>query len=226
MATPIDLDGVIGRLAAYRVLGTKVSGGECIQYIDGGFVGPYTAAFTVTNYVPSTGGSNGSAGGNASYGGDFYNFINNGGKAKQGCVVGVQGFCTGDQSFAIGVSGMATTFTPNIVSIGVTGVCGNYGSGGIQVGVYAGINAVADNGVEVKPESCALLVDNRSTGQPLILGRKNNGERLFELSSNGEIATSAPTGSKLAKIRLGISDSKQLILEINGEKFSVKLDKP
>ncbi len=172
--TPIDLNGGIGRLASYKVLGNKVSGGECVQYIDGGFVGPYTAAWTVTNYVPSTDGSNGSAGGNASYGGDFYNFCNNGGKIKNGCMVGVQGFVTGDQSFTIGVSGMATSFTPNVVSIGVTGVVGNYGSGSIGVGVYAGINSTSDNGVEVNPETCALLVDSRSTGKPLIIARRNN----------------------------------------------------
>src|SRR5207344_1993634 len=115
--------------------------------------------------------------------------------------------------------------TPGITSVGLTGVGGNFCKPeNIGIGVYAGINTNEDNGEEFKPESCALLVDNRSTGKPLMIARTENGKRLFEITAKGQIATNAPDGSANAQLRFGVSGQK-LIIEINGQTFGVKLEK-
>lgn len=216
----------IGVLEQFKATGANQCGGRVIQFVSEGFIGPYCAALTITNYVPSTGGDNSSAGGNASYGVDSYNWCNNGGVAKPGALVGVQGFCNGDQSFNIGVSGAAWTFTPNVTVIGLTGVAGNYGKEAIGIGVYAGLNGVADNDKELTPETCALLVDARSSGASILIAR-SGGEKKFCIGNDGAILASAPAGSAPCRLKLGLATDAaghaRLALEINGQNFFVNL---
>lgn len=218
----VPINGGFGRFASYSFSGTAVSGGEVVQNLNDGYVNPYFAGVTFTNYVPSTGGSNVTAGGSASYGLDVYSFINNNGVAKPGALASIQGFATGDQTFAVGVSGVGMSFTPGVSMLGLAGVAGAYGAGSVGVGLYAAYNMPSDNGVEMVPEKACILADNRSSDAPLFLGRSLNGQRRFEIDKDGRIVTEAPAGSQKAAIRFGIS-GEWMVVEVGGVQHKIKL---
>jgi len=201
------------------------NGAESVSVLgNNNFAGSYSAAFTGVNQANhDNGGAEVTSGGDAAYAGDFYRYSNRtGGQARTpGQGVGVQGLATGDQD-GVGASGCGFSTVPKVEMIGVAGVA-NCGDGGKAVGVYASVCRQDEVTKRVKRENACLLIDNRSTKEPLILGRKENGRHIFQVDGEGAVMTAPPIGYQPALLRWGLGTGDALFVQLpNGTVRQVK----
>lgn len=122
---------------------------------------------------------------------------------------GVVGYSGAHQGYAVGVSGLAPSGGTN--SIG-------------------GLFAVFTNTKTVVPNtSAALVADSMDSGLPILIGRTNNGNQVFQVANSGAVSSvssytsGAPSGGTAAAWKLGSYRTNYVEAEVGGSAINLSL---
>lgn len=113
------------------------------------------------------------------------------GTLTNGLAVGVYGYANGSPKIDIGIAGYSASAFPNQSVVGVAGSGLSAVAGTVTGAYFETRNATGNPSLE----SATLLLDNTTTGVPLIVGRTNNGTTVFQVLANGSITNAALTGT-------------------------------
>lgn len=173
------------------------------------YTGAFSAAMQIRPEIVNTGGDTSAIqGGSAAYGIDVLAWADNNGVQKKGATVAVQGYATGDNSVNNGVSGISFPTRSNSTNVATAGfaIKSQFLTGLQSVGLLGQIGSTVDSGIPPLVEEATCLLDNRTTGAPLIIGRTNNGAKVFRVDSDGTVSTPAVKFGQGPRITINVSN--------------------